>query len=200
MSQCLDRPQHLLTLVSEHFGTENKENADTQHELANPKKRTKTATAPANSKTARSKAAPTTVLSPKSHNAHTRPRSASKPKALDKTSRPAVRPASPVKPGYPLASSTPSRPSSRAPSRQTKTAANKRPATANGERRDSQSSNLSAGTTIVTKPGAKKAAPARKAPTAKTTATTATKRGPAVKKDPIASPPAAGGRTLRKRA
>ncbi|KAM0715181.1 hypothetical protein Q7P37_009646 [Cladosporium fusiforme] len=188
-------PRASLKRTSEHFGADNKENADTQHEIPNPKKRTKTTTtAPANTKTARSKAPPSTILSPKSHNAH-----ASKPKPLEKPSNFAARPASPVKPTVPFTtSSTPSsRPPSRAPSRQTKTAATKRAGTATGDRRDSQSSNNSAGTTIITKPGAKKAAPVRKAPTAKTT--TATKRAPAVKKEPLASPPAATGRTLRRR-
>ena len=69
-----------------------------------------------------------------------------------------------------------------------------------GKKRDSEGSSTSAGTTIVTKPGAKKAAPARKAPVARPqSAAATTKRAAAVKKEPVAPATTAAGRTLRKR-
>jgi hypothetical protein len=137
----------------------------------------------------------TTVLSPKSHNPRVPPRSPLKSSFAEKTSSIAAKSSSPVKSTAP----TSSNPSSRAPSRQTK-----RPGTAlstvtTGKGRESEGSATSAGTTIVSKPGAKKSAPTRKPPTAKLPAAT-TKRAAAVKKEPVVPAPAAAGRTLRKRA
>lgn len=191
-----------LTSISEYFGADDKENADARAELPNPKKRTKTTTttvATADAKTAarpgsRLKTTTTTVLSPKSHNPRVPPRSPLKSTFAGKPSSVPEKPSSsPTKPAS-------QNPSTRAPSRQT----TKRPATAmaapTGKKRDSEGSSTSAGTTIVTKSGAKKGAPARKAPAARPqSAAATTKRSAAVKKEPIATAITAAGRTLRMR-
>jgi hypothetical protein len=196
----LPHARDLANPSSEHFGTENKENAYAQGEIPNPKKRTKTATAAptATTKTASRKPAPTTVLSPKSNNTHALPRSPIKSTTIEKLSSFASsRPASPMKPTVSSSMTRSPNPSSRAQSRQTKRPVTVRTAPLTSERRESDGSSTSAGTTVVSKAGAKKAAPARKAPTAKAPAAT-TKRAPTAKKEPAAPP--VGGRTLRKRA
>jgi len=198
----------LLTLVSEHFADEDKENAPAEpyaHDLANPKKRTKTATTTANMKATRtaSQKAPPTVLSPRSANSRTLPRSPLKAASPEKPAFSIARPASAVKPVVTQTHAISSKPSSRAPSRQTKRPAPARAAALNNtEGRDSESSTTSAGTsgtTIVTKQAAKKAPATRKAAPAKTT-TVAAKKTAAAKKEAAPAPvPPAGGRTLRKR-
>jgi len=167
--------------------------AESAQDLANPKKRTKTATA-ANMKatrTASRKVVPSNVLSPKSHNSRTLPRSPFKPVVPEKPA--AMRPINPVKPS--IQHLAPPKPTSRVPSRQGKRGA----PTPEADLRSSEASNTSAGTTIVTKPAAatkrapavaKKPAPA-KAP--------AVGRKPAAKKENVPPVPAGGGRTLRKR-
>ncbi|EMC93170.1 hypothetical protein BAUCODRAFT_36836 [Baudoinia panamericana UAMH 10762] len=172
---------------------EDKENApaNASHDLANPKKRAKTATANTKAtRTASRKGAPSTVLSPKSHNSRTLAQSPARnmPSPVRTTM---VRPLSPVKPS--MQHLAPPKPSSRTLSRQAL-----RPLTAmESEGRSSEVSTASAGTTIVTKPAAKKAAATRK-PAVGKTATTAKK--PAVAKKEAAAPAATGGgRTLRKR-
>ena len=189
-----------LTFASEYFGAEDKENADARAELPNPKKRTKMATTTAPTVDAKS-ARPasrlkttttTTVLSPKSHNPRAPPRSPLKSSFAEKPSSIAAKPSS--SPAKPASQNS----SSRAPSRQTKRPATALSAAPTARGRDSEGSSTSAGTTIVTKTGAKKAAPVRKAPAAKVP-TVATKRAAAVKKEPVAPAPTAAGRTLRKR-
>ncbi|EMF17743.1 uncharacterized protein SEPMUDRAFT_78324 [Sphaerulina musiva SO2202] len=161
---------------------DNKENALAQssQDIPNPKKRTKTVVT-ANSKATRARnAGPAGVLSPKSHNSRTLPHSPIKP--MDKMYPP--RPQS--------SAQTDSVKPTRAPSRQTK-----RPGAApeaDGGRA-SEGSNTSAGTTIVTKPGTRKAANTKKTVPARPAATS---RKPAAAKLE-AAPPAAGTRTLRKR-
>lgn len=172
---------------------DDKENAPThssQH-LPNPKKRAKTTTtATANTKatrTASRKVVMPSVLSPKSHNSRQLPRSPFKPNIAQ-----AGRPASPVKPSlHAQYLAPPTQAAARAPSRQAKRGA------ADTDGRSSGASTTSAGTTIVTKPVAKRA-PALKVPAKATTA--GRKPAGAAKKEnlpPVV--PAAGGRTLRKR-
>lgn len=196
----------LLTRLSEYFGSDDKENAQAQAELPNPKKRVKAAPT-ADAKPARPasrKGAPATVLSPKSHNSQAVSRPPSRPLGHQKTSSFEIRPSSPMKPTFTQTTSRPtSKASSRAPSRQatsrqmTKRPAAPRAAFLSSEGMDSEASSASAGTTIVT--GSQKTAPTRKAPAAKAATAASTKRTAAVKKEPAAPAPAAGGRTLRKR-
>ena len=172
-----------LTFDSDEMASaDDKENVPSEQalEIPNPKKRTKT-TATANSKATRARnAGPAGVLSPKSHNSRTLPHSPIKPAEKPTTARPMS-----------SAQNTASR-TTRAPSRQTK-----RPGTASDtEGRASEASNTSAGTTIVTKPGSRKAAAPKKATT--TVKGTGTSRKPAVAKVETA-PSAAATRTLRKR-
>ncbi|EME49437.1 hypothetical protein DOTSEDRAFT_118040 [Dothistroma septosporum NZE10] len=149
-------------------------------DLTNPKKRTKLGGVVANSKatrTASRKAGPAGVLSPKSHNSRTYLQSPLKSSNLS-SAQSAIAPV---------------RASARAPSRQTD---NKRSAaTSEADGRTSGASDSSAGTTIVTKPGA------RKAPVAKKMAKTAAISRKAVTAKHDAAPPSttAGGRTFRKR-
>ncbi|KAK5131853.1 hypothetical protein LTR08_000520 [Meristemomyces frigidus] len=188
-------------------------------DLPNPKKRAKpTTTATANTKATRTASrkvlAPPNILSPKSHNSRTLPRSPFK--SLAPTQEPALgRPASPVKPSlhhtqYPAPAPAPAPPrlAPRAPSRQ-HPAKRSAPVDENeneneGGPRSSEASNTSAGTTIVTKPAAKRAAPtaAKRAGVAKAAAGAVRKPGAAKKENvaPVAvAPVVAGGRTLRKR-
>ncbi|CAK1355882.1 hypothetical protein CB0940_00443 [Cercospora beticola] len=166
----------------EMASADDKENVPSEQalDIPNPKKRTKT-TATANSKATRARnAGPAGVLSPKSHNSRTLPHSPIKPAEKPTTARPMS-----------SAQNTASR-AARAPSRQTK-----RPGTASDtEGRASEASNTSAGTTIVTKPGTRKAAAPKKATT--TVKGTGTSRKPAVAKVETA-PSAAATRALRKR-
>ncbi|KAF2169844.1 hypothetical protein M409DRAFT_52335 [Zasmidium cellare ATCC 36951] len=153
-------------------------------ELANPKKRTKTTGAVANSKatrTASRKAGPARVLSPKSHNSRTLPQSPIKPSTLSPEK---ALPAQPQLSAQPA----PAKRSTRAPSRQTKRAG---AATDGTEGRTSEASNSSAGTTIITKSGKRKQPPAPKKTTTAKAAPTG-KKPAAVKQD-------VPGRTLRKR-
>lgn len=197
-----------LTEPSEHFADEDKENAPTEpwaHDLPNPKKRTKTATATANTKATRtaSQKAPPTVLSPRSANSRTLPRSPLKQASPEKPAFTTARPASPVKPIVTHTNANSSKPSSRAPSRQTKRPAPARGAALSSEGLESEISTTSTGTTgttVVTKQAAAKKAPAtRKAAATKTTTAAAAKK--TTKKEAAAPAPAppAGGRTLRKR-
>lgn len=165
--------------ISTGHDKENMPALDAQ-DLANPKKRTKLGGVVANSKATRTASrkagpAPAGVLSPKSHNSRTYPQSPLKPSTLSST----------------LPAAPPTKASTRASSRQT----NKRTATtAEADGRTSGASDSSAGTTIVTKPGT------RKAPVPKRTTKTATaSRKPATAKQDAAPPTAAVGRTLRKR-
>ncbi len=178
----------------------------TELDLANPKKRAKTAattTATANTKASRTvsrKAVPSTVLSPKSHNSRTLPRSPFKSTGFT-SEKPSSRPSSPAKPATLAVPTAGKRTASRA---QTK----RGPAAAAGSEidtgRSSEASNTSAGTTIVTKAPAKgrPAAGAKKAPAAPKTAIATGKRIAAAKKENVPPVPtaAAGGRSLRKRA
>ncbi|CAK3889208.1 Hypothetical predicted protein [Lecanosticta acicola] len=157
-------------------------------DLANPKKRTKTNIAIANSKATRTgsrKVGPAGVLSPKSHNSRTYPQSPLKPSTLSPEK---------VQPARPMISSqsAATKPVTRAPSRQTK---RNRPA-ADVDGRTSEASNSSAGTTIITKPGTKKGPGATRKGAQPKTATTG--RKPAAAKQE-AAPAVGGGRTLRKR-
>ncbi|KAK5174404.1 uncharacterized protein LTR77_001484 [Saxophila tyrrhenica] len=171
----------------------------TQADLANPKKRAKTTTTTtaANTKASRTasrKVAPSSVLSPKSHNSRTLPRSPIKPaNSFEK-------PSSPVKPTTTTAPAAGKRTASRA---QAKRGAPAPPANEGDTSRSSEASNTSAGTTIVTKaPPAKgrAAAGAKKAPADPKTTTATAKRGAAAKKENVPPvPTAAAGRSLRKR-
>lgn len=195
--------EELLTYHSEHFANEDKENAPTEsyaHDLPNPKKRTKTATANTKAtRTASQKTAAPTVLSPRSANSRTLPRSPLKAASPEKPAFTTARPASPVKPIVSQTNALSSKPSSRAPSRQTKRPAPARAAALNNDARDSEGSTTSAGTTIVSKTTTKKAPATRKAAPAKT-APAASKKTAAAKKEAAPAPvPPAGGRTLRKR-
>ncbi|KAK4635013.1 hypothetical protein CLAFUW4_00983 [Fulvia fulva] len=162
---------------------DDKENlpAPATEDLANPKKRTKLGAVVANSKATRTASrkagpAPAGVLSPKSHNSRTYPQSPLKPSTLSSAQ----------------SAAPPTKASTRAPSRQT---GKRTVATAEADGRTSGASDSSAGTTIVTKPGT------RKAPLPKRAAKPATaSRKPALAKQDTAPPPAAAaGRTLRKR-
>lgn len=175
--------------------------APAQPDLANPKKRTKTTTTTttktttqANTKASRAKNPPanSTVLSPKSHNSRTLPRSPFKAGGSPEKAS-TVRPVSPAKP-------VPSK--GRAASRQqtTKKAAPAAPNNTTDDGRSSGVSDSSAGTTIVSKPAPKgRAAATAKKPTAaaKAGAGAATKKatGPAARKENVA--PAAATRSLR---
>jgi len=172
---------------------DDKENApagELEHELPNPKKRAKTNTA--NTKATRTvsrKAVPANVLSPRSHNSRTLPKSPFKSHI------------SPVKSAQQHLA--PSAPSSRAPSRQQ----TKRPATimsSDVEGRSSEASNTSAGTTIIHKAAAKSRAVVRKpvavAKSAVASATGGKKGGRkvvTVAEVPVAA--TGSGRTLRNR-
>ncbi|EGP91535.1 unnamed protein product [Zymoseptoria tritici ST99CH_1A5] len=171
---------------------EDKENEPSENprELANPKKRTKTTAATANSKATRTisrKPGPSGVLSPKSHNSRTLPHPPApfKPSALSPEKTQPTRPTSAAQHAVPKAT--------RAPSRQTKRAVAPQ-SPDNG--RVSEGSAASAATTIMSnaKTGTtKKAAVPRKAATAK--AATAGRKPAVPKQEPVAST----GRTLRKR-
>ncbi|KAK5127033.1 hypothetical protein LTR85_008392 [Meristemomyces frigidus] len=176
---------------------DDKENAPAQpsQDLPNPKKRAKTATANTKAtRTASRKVVPSSVLSPKSHNSRTLPRSPFKPSTAQ--DKPALgRPTSPIKPSIPqYLAPPPANSTSRAPSRQTKRAV----AASDTEGRSSEASTTSAGTTIVTKPATKRA-PAAKKPAVPPKTTTAGRKPAAVKKENVPPVPATGGRTLRKR-
>ncbi|KAM3418652.1 hypothetical protein BST61_g4629 [Cercospora zeina] len=168
---------------SDEMATEDdKENVPSEPalDIPNPKKRAKT-TATANSKATRARnAGPAGVLSPKSHNSRTLPHSPIKPVEKPSMARPMS-----------SAQNTATR-AARAPSRQSKPPG----AASDTEGRASEASNTSAGTTIVTKPGARKAAVPKTA--ASTVRGTGTSRKPPVAKVETA-PPAAATRTLRKR-
>ena len=160
---------------------DDKENmpAQSEQDIPNPKKRTKTAVT-ANSKATRARnAGPAGVLSPRSHNSRNLPQSPIKP--MEKTYPP-----------RPMSSAQTISKATRAPSRQTK-----RPGTASDTDggRVSEGSNTSAGTTIITKPGTRKAATAKK--TVPTKAATTTRKPTTTK--PAANAPAAATRTLRSR-
>jgi hypothetical protein len=178
------RPGCILMACSDQISrADDKENmpAPSAQDIPNPKKRTKTVVA-ANSKATRARNAGSAgVLSPKSHNSRTLPHSPIKP--MEKTHPP--RPASSAQPNY---SKT-----TRAHSRQAQ-----RPGTAVTDPdggRASEGSNTSAGTTIITKPGTRKAATTKKTVPAKPAATS---RKPVSAK--LEAAPAAGAtRTLRKR-
>ncbi|KAK3111284.1 hypothetical protein LTR53_013625 [Teratosphaeriaceae sp. CCFEE 6253] len=202
-----------LKRQSDHISTsDDKENAPASPagvDLPNPKKRAKTTTtATANTKATRTVsrkgiAPPSSVLSPKSHNSRTLPRSPfrspEKPTAFQ------ARPTSPVKPS--IQHLAPPKAVGRAPSRQQA----KRPVTAMAtamdeemaEGRSSEASIASAGTTIVTKPAASRGRAGVKKAAASAIATAKTVGRPkaaAVKKENVPPVPAAtGGRTLRKR-
>ncbi|KAK6395073.1 hypothetical protein LTR65_001262 [Meristemomyces frigidus] len=181
---------------------DDKENAPTQptHDLPNPKKRAKTATANTKAtRTASRKIVPSTVLSPKSHNSRTLPRSPFKPTIIASDKPSLGRPPSPVKPSIPQYLALPNPPASRAPSRQAKQIGVT--ASEAEEGRSSEASTTSASTTIVTKPATKRA-PAgavKKAAAAKTTTAGRKPAAAAVKKENLPPVPVAGGRTLRKR-
>lgn len=185
-------PRLRLTSRSDHFGDENKENAPAaSHDLPNnPKKRVKTAMAP-NPKATRTisqKSVPSTVLSPRSANSRTLPKSPFKTVPSPEKSM-FNRPPSPVKPAVPP----------RATSRTTKRAVPGSATYVEPGSRNSEASNSSAATTIVHKPAppTKARAAARKG----ATATTAAASRKAVAKQEVAAPApaAAAGRTLRKR-
>ena len=172
-------------------------NVNAEPDLPNPKKRAKTAatkppTAAANTKASRSKnPLASTVLSPKSHNSRTLPRSPFK--------------ASPEKP--PAKPAAVGRVASRQPT--TKKGPAPAPASSEVEGRSSGVSDSSAGTTIVIKPAAagarSRGAPARKAVTGSKTAAVGvaakkTTAAAAARKENLAPAPAAaavGGRSLR---
>jgi hypothetical protein len=187
-------------VYSDQISEDDKENIpsssvqQSQQDLANPKKRAKT-TAAANTKAARTasrKVVPSTVLSPKSHNSRTLPRSPFKP-AGNAPEKPTIRPASPAK-SIPI-------PGKRTASRTAKRGAAAGPGSENDAGRSSEASNTSAGTTIVHKPAPKGRTAAKKAPATTTKAATGTaaKRGAAAKKENIPPTTAAAGRSLRKR-
>ncbi|KAK5117565.1 hypothetical protein LTR62_004987 [Meristemomyces frigidus] len=196
---------------------DDKENARTEPEieldLPMPKKRAKTGAATANTKASRTisrKAAPPNILSPRSHNSRTLPKSPIKSLATS-PSKPHFAHISPAKqppppPTHSLAPQSSSAASSRAPSRQTK----QRPLTAaaletGGEGRSSEASNTSAGTTIIHKGAAK--GRTRTVAKAAVVATKSAGAGPVVTKGgrkaaveaPAPAVAVGGGRTLRKR-
>ena len=202
-------------------GSDDKENAapapPTQQDLPNPKKRAKVAatapTAPvptvaANTKTARTTSRATrqaqappprasTVLSPKSHNSRTLPRSPIKAPIGISSPYKYTSPAKP--PTLPIANATGGRTASRA---QVKTTT-KRQAARQQENvgRSSEASDTSAATatTIVTKaaPTKGRAAAAKKAVGAVVSKVGSIKKGANAKKENV--PPAAATRSLRKR-
>ena len=193
-----DRALHFKTDPSSDFisaatADENdKENAPAPQEpLPNPKKRVKTATA--NTKASRNKLlppAPSNVLSPRSHNSQTLPRSPFKSIANNYSPEKGIpRPVfSPFKARPSVAV-----PASRAPSRQVK-----RVEPTSDETRQSGGSDSSAGTTIVRKePGGKKAVAGKKT----AAVGKAAPKKVAKKENEVPAPAAvaAGGRTLRKR-
>lgn len=157
------------------------------NDLANPKKRAKGNIAIANSKATRTgsrKAGPAGVLSPKSHNSRTYPQSPLKPSTLSPEKTQVARPVISTQ-------TNAAKPTTRVPSRQTK----RNNTQADG--RASEASNSSAGTTIITKPGTKKAPAATKKVGQSKSATAGRKPAASTKQE--AAPPAGGGRTLRKR-
>ncbi|KAK0778972.1 hypothetical protein LTR91_004241 [Friedmanniomyces endolithicus] len=182
-------------------------------DLPNPKKRAKTATTTvANTKATRtvSRKGPapstSTILSPKSHNSRTLPRSPFKTALSPEKTALIERLASPVKQSTQHLA-PPAKASSRAPSRQAK-----RPDTALGmaqetematEGRSSEASTTSAGTTIVTTKTASKVGrlPAAKKTTVAKTTVGGRKAAAGVRKENVAPVPlpVGGGRTLRKR-
>ncbi|KXT12472.1 hypothetical protein AC579_7336 [Pseudocercospora musae] len=173
--------QHLKRQSNEISTGDDKENVPSeQQDIANPKKRTKTATVTANTKATRTRnAGPAGVLSPRSHNSRNLPQSPIKPAGGLSEKGPATRPMTGVQAVVTRIT--------RAPSRQTK-----RPGTAQeSEGRASEGSTTSAGTTIVTKPGTRKAAVPKKTAPAKSVAG---RKAAATKVEP-----AAATRTLRKR-
>jgi hypothetical protein len=185
-------------------------------DLPNPKKRAKpTPAATANTKATRTASrlkqqeiAPSTVLSPKSHNSRTLPRSPFKMGSSPEKEKPtAARAPSPIKHSN-LA--PPKQAASRPASRQVNSKRTAATATASDtEGRISEASNTSAGTTIVTKlgnaakrvPAAAAAAVGKKSATAAGKTAAAERKAAAAKKEnaPPAPVPAGGGRTLRKR-
>ncbi|KAF7185071.1 hypothetical protein HII31_13694 [Pseudocercospora fuligena] len=174
--------QPLKRKSDEISAADDKENVPSeQQDIANPKKRTKTATVTANTKATRTRnAGPAGVLSPRSHNSRNLPQSPIKPAGGLSEKAPAARPMTGVQAVVTKIT--------RAPSRQTK-----RPGTAQeSEGRASEGSTTSAGTTIVTKPGTRKAAVPKKTAPAK--AATGGRKAAATKVEP-----AAATRTLRKR-
>lgn len=204
-----------LTLRSDYAfaaGIEDKENApaptdDFTQDLANPKKRVKSTQPPAettnmaaNTKASRAKAA-AKVLSPRSNNSRTLPRSPLKPGPMERAPPASLLPGrvSPMKPPQ-------ARAPSRATSRQTTRAARapptgaKKVAESESEGRESEGSTTSTTTTIVKKPAAaasKKSTVARK-PSPKAT-TQSAKPVAAPKKENVVPAPASGRRVLRKR-
>ncbi|KAK4540831.1 hypothetical protein LTR36_008908 [Oleoguttula mirabilis] len=202
----MNHRQKLTLFLSDQMAAndddDDKENAPTQptHDLPNPKKRAKTATANTKAtRTASRKIVPSTVLSPKSHNSRTLPRSPFKPTIIASDKPSLGRPPSPVKPSIPQYLALPNPPASRAPSRQAKQIGVT--ASEAEEGRSSEASTTSASTTIVTKPATKRA-PAgavKKAAAAKTTTAGRKPAAAAVKKENLPPVPVAGGRTLRKR-
>ncbi|KAK0250012.1 hypothetical protein LTS09_014892 [Friedmanniomyces endolithicus] len=223
-----ERERKSLKRQSEYISTANndanddKENAPAPTELEptqpqdlpNPKKRVKTATTTvANTKATRTvsrkgPAPPTsTILSPKSHNSRTLPRSPFKPALSPEKIALIDRLASPVK-QLTQHLAPPAKVPSRAPSRQAKrlvtalgTAQETEMAT---EGRSSEASTTSAGTTIVTTKTASKVGrlpAAKKTTVAKTTTLGGRKAAAVVKKEnvPPVPLPVGGGRTLRKR-
>ncbi|KAK0363572.1 hypothetical protein LTR91_020360 [Friedmanniomyces endolithicus] len=224
-----ERERKSLKRQSEYISTANnnenddKENApalteleSTQgqaQDLPNPKKRAKTATTTvANTKATRTvsrkgPAPPTsTILSPKSHNSRTLPRSPFKSALSPEKTALIERLASPVKQSTQQLA-PPTKTVSRAPSRQAK-----RPGAAFGmaqetematEGRSSEASTASAGTTIVTTKTASKVGrlPAAQKTTVAKTAVGGRKAAAVVKKEnvPPVPLPVGGGRTLRKR-
>lgn len=174
--------------------SDDKENEDTQ-DLAPPKKRAKPMTSTAASATANTArpVARKAVLSPRSHNSRTLPRSPFK--AAERSIAQVTRPASPAK--TQAAKTTATRTATR-PQQQQRNATN-----SDDGGRTSEASTTSASTTIVTKTTAaskgktwagKKAATAANAVKA---ATTGKRTAAATKKENV---PPAGGRSLRKRA
>ncbi|TKA83551.1 hypothetical protein B0A55_00525 [Friedmanniomyces simplex] len=214
-----ERERKSLKRQSDQISTQNnnhddKENApapapiESTLDLPNPKKRVNTATTTANTKATRTVSrkgpAPSTVLSPKSHNSRTLPRSPFKPALSPEKTAMLERLASPIKSSIQHLA-PPAKGGTQAPSRQTKRpgtameAETERDAT---EGRSSEASTTSAGTTIVTKPATKVGRPAgaKKATAATAAKTTAVGRKPAAaKKENVPPVPVGGGRTLRKR-
>ncbi|EME87450.1 uncharacterized protein MYCFIDRAFT_62423 [Pseudocercospora fijiensis CIRAD86] len=175
------RKCNMQDLVEEHTAKSHPAPPPPMPDIANPKKRTKTATVTANTKATRSRnAGPAGVLSPRSHNSRNLPQSPIKPTGGLTEKAPMMRPANGVQAVVTRVT--------RAPSRQTK-----RPGTAQeSDGRASEGSTTSAGTTIVSKPVTRKAAAPKKTAPAKSVAGG---RKAAVTK----AEPAAATRTLRKR-
>ncbi|KAF2480471.1 Borealin N terminal-domain-containing protein [Neohortaea acidophila] len=204
-------PRKELKRQSDQISTasDDKEN-DTDHDLANPKKRAKpTATNPkAAATTAPSNAARKAILSPRSHNSRTLPRSPFKTSEPNKSTTQLPIPSSPAKPT--LSSSTAPQPkaTSTRPAPRPQQQRNITRSDTDGGR-SSGASNTSASTTIVSKKKSTAASARGKAgaatkkaiasaTSAMKSAATGRKAGAAgAKKENVV--PAAGGRSLRKR-